>query len=277
MPIKRTLCCLSLAALIGCAFAPLASARGLKVKDGVVHACLKTRGKKSERGTIHVVNSPRQCKVKRGEQALTWSLAGGAGTPATGAAGPPGPAGAAGPAGATGEAGGQGETGPAAEVEGALKETIRDQSKEIQVLLGKVGSLTTEVLDLEDGLGTVRASVTGLGETVDDSLGSLKTELDGNLATMQTSLGGVKTEVDGLLSTVNALEPLAGNVATLNGLPTAVTDLGTEVAGQCTSLGEVVAQTNSLSTVVGKLINAVGTLLPALGLATPAETKPVTC
>jgi hypothetical protein len=143
--------------MLGLVLAPLAGAKGPAIKNGVVHACLKTKGKKSQRGTIHVVNSPKQCK-KKGERPLTWSLVGTSSTGTERAAGPQGPvgpggaagtAGAPGPTGTTGTTGTTGEKGSAATVDDQLKETINEQTKEIQVLLSKVGSLTTEVLGLE--------------------------------------------------------------------------------------------------------------------------------
>jgi hypothetical protein len=89
MRTKRIVTCSSALLVLGLVLAPLAAAgKGPRVKNGVVHACLKTKGKKAQRGTIHVVSSPKQCKKKKGEQALTWSL-----TEATGAAGTAGTAG----------------------------------------------------------------------------------------------------------------------------------------------------------------------------------------
>jgi hypothetical protein len=94
--------------VLGLVLAPLAAAgKGPRVKNGVVHACLKTKGKKSQRGTIHVVDSAKQCNRKKGEQALTWSL----GTSTTGTQGPAGPAGETGAAGPTGKAGAAGANG----------------------------------------------------------------------------------------------------------------------------------------------------------------------
>lgn len=250
---KRIFTCSTALLLLGLAIAPLATAKGLKVRNGVVHACLMTKGKKSERGTIHVVNSPKQCKKRKDERPLTWALAGPttAGTGGEGATGPQGPTGpqgatgATGPAGATGGAGGQGEKGSAAAVEEQLKETIVDQSKEIQVLLGKVDSLTTEVLDLEEGLGTVRSSVTDLGQSVNDSLGSLKTELDGNLDTVKTNLEGT-------------IEGAQTNLATLTGT---VNGLTTTTNGLTTSLQKTCQQVRT----VGTGLESTGTALHQLG------------
>jgi hypothetical protein len=48
--------------LLGLVLAPLAAAgKGPGVKNGVVHACLITKGKKFQRETIRVVNSAKRC------------------------------------------------------------------------------------------------------------------------------------------------------------------------------------------------------------------------
>lgn len=282
MRTKWILTCLSTLAVLGLTFAPLAAARGLKVRDGVVHACLKTKGKKSQRGTIHVVNSPRQCKKVKGEQPLTWSLAGSTGAAAQGPAGPQGATGAQGPAGTAGGTGGQGEKGAAAEVEAPLKETIKDQSKEIQVLLGKVGSLTTELVGLESGLGTVKSSVSGLHQTVNESLGELKTELNGNLSSVksnlegtigtvksglegtvegvQTNLAGVKTNVTGLLSTVNTLEPLTGKVTELTDTTNTLTTSLQKTCQQVGTVGKALETTGAALTTLGTHLSTVEVL-----------------
>jgi|GEM_PF-4758016 len=248
---------LSALLVLGLVLAPLAVAgKGPRVKNGIVHACLKTKGKKAQRGTIRVVSSPRQCKKKKGERALTWTLAG-APSGGTGAEGPAGPRGETGPAGATGERGPQGESGPTVTVEDPLAETVAGQSKEIQVLLGKVGSLTGELLDLEKGLGTVKTSLTDLGTNLDKSLADVKTDLNGTIGGVKTDLegqlGGLKTNVvDPLVSKVDllgALEPLTDNVDVLNELPGKVTNLLAAVNG----LEPLTDQVTNLSTTVGEL------------------------
>src|SRR3954447_14233359 len=93
--------------VLGLVLAPLAAAgKRPLVKNGVIHACLVTKGKKSQRGTIHVVSAAGKCNKKKGEQALTWGVAG-----PSGANGAPGPAGAPGANGTPGAAGAQGEKG----------------------------------------------------------------------------------------------------------------------------------------------------------------------
>ncbi|HVW47188.1 MAG TPA: hypothetical protein VHA76_09050 [Solirubrobacterales bacterium] len=243
-----------LLAVVGLTLAPPAAAKGPRVRNGVVQACMKTKGKKGQIGTIRIVNSPRQCKKRKGEKPLTWSLLGpaaatdpqpgasaGGEAGAKGDGGDRGPQGTQGPQGATGP---QGEKGAAATVESQLRETIADQGREIEVLLGKVGSLTTEVHQLE----------TDLGNAVDQSVEA------------------VKDEVGALRS--NVVEPLVGQVGLLAPLPGELNTLGNEVAEQCTSLSEVVTEANGTNTVLGEVIGRVGLLL---GLGTPAPTEPVTC
>src|SRR3954469_5640773 len=131
--------------VLGLVLAPLAVA-GKKpqlVKNGVIHACLVTKGKKSQRGTIHVVSSAAKCNKKKGEQALTWGVAGPAGANgAPGPAGVPGANGTTGGAGATGATGAQGEKGSSAVIENSLKETIVQQGKTIELLTNEVETLT---------------------------------------------------------------------------------------------------------------------------------------
>jgi uncharacterized protein YoxC len=242
--------------------APFAAAKGLKIKNGIVHACLKTKGKKSQRGTIHVVNSPKQCKKRKGERALTWSLAGTTGANGTngtdGAAGPEGPTGprgATGSPGTAGTSGAPGVEGSAAVVEDTLKETINSQTKEIQLLLGKVGSLTTEVLDLEKGLGTVEE---GLG-TVNTTVGDLGDSV-------YESLGDLRANADGPVSAVNALAPLSGEVEALKELPDTV-------AALTSNLGEVSGTVTALNGTVDTLGGTVTGLTSTTGALTTQLTK----
>src|SRR3954452_6518176 len=130
--------------VLGLVLAALAAAgqRPL-VKNGVIHACLVTKGKKSQRGTIHVVSSAGKCNKRKGEQALTWGVVGPAGANgAPGPAGAPGANGTTGGAGATGATGAQGEKGSSAVIENSLKETIVQQGKTIELLTNEVETLT---------------------------------------------------------------------------------------------------------------------------------------
>ena len=98
MPTKKkiTLCLLSVLALCAALSVPALAATKKAHKApasttaGVIHACMKTKGKKAQRGTIRVVTSPKACK--KGERALTWNLAGPGGSQgsqgSTGAAAP---------------------------------------------------------------------------------------------------------------------------------------------------------------------------------------------
>ncbi len=294
MRIKWIVTSLSALLVLALVVAPLAVAgKGPRVKNGVIHACLKTKGKKSLRGTIHVVNSPRQCKKKKGEQALTWALAGttgsvgGTGTAteggtgsqgATGPRGASGSPGTAGTAGATGEKGAQGEKGSAAAIEDTLKETILSQSKEIEILLGKIGTLGGELLDLEQGLGTVKTSVTDLGTNLNKSLGDVKTELDGTIGGVKTNLegqiGGAKSNLEGQIGNLKtnvvdplvakvglleALEPLTDKVGALEDLPGTVGALTTSLAklepltGNVKALNELPGKVTELATLPGEV------------------------
>ncbi|MBS1886685.1 MAG: hypothetical protein JSU06_05795 [Actinobacteria bacterium] len=227
------------------------------MKNGVLHACLLTKGGKAQRGTIRVVNSAKECRKKKGEQALAWALLGAGGT----AAGPTGPPGPAGPTGATGPQGPQGENGG-----GGVLETVKTQGKEIEVLLGKVGSLTTELTKLEGGLGGVESTVSGLGHTVNHSIEEVKTELNGTIGNLKTNV------VDPLASKVTALEPLTGEVAALK---TTTTTLTKQVASACSQLGVLTTAVNGVGSTTTKLIEVLKTvpLLSALGF--PSSPTPL--
>ncbi|HVX33602.1 MAG TPA: collagen-like protein [Solirubrobacterales bacterium] len=269
MRTRRFFTCLSLAVL-GLTLVPPAGATGLRVTNGVVHACLKTKGKKSERGTIHVVNSPKQCKKTRGERPLTWSLDPSSAT-ATGPAGATAPTGATGPSGATGPAGPQGAagtpgpagpTGQAAPpgVVDTLKETISTQGREIEALLGKIGSLTGELVDLENSLGTTKSTLEG-------TIGGVKTSLEGQL-------GGLKTSVvDPLASKLGSLETLAdGLTATTNTLTTSLK----ETCQQVGAVGAGLETTGNALTTLGTHLTTVSVLgIPILALGEVPPVAPV--
>lgn len=216
--------------------------RGPVARGGIVHACLKTKGKKSQRGTIRVVASARQCRRAKGERALAWSLLGSGGKQGMpGLQGPAGPAGPIGADGAPGAQGPRGERGPAATIEDQLKETIADQSRTIEQLTTRVTSLTGELTDLEGSIEGVEAAVGGV---------------EGTLGTVQ--------------GTAEAAEAAAASAIQQAG------ELTTKVAGQCSVLGQVVGQTNSLTNGVGEIVGGLGALLgvpPTL----PGTTEPPTC
>lgn len=202
MRTKTFLTCLSALVVLGLTVVPLAGAKGLKVRNGVVHACLKTKGKKSERGTIHVVNSARQCKKRKGERPLTWALGSPHGA-TTGPAGPSGPGGPAGPQGASGAQGPTGAAGQAAQaaVVDTLKETISSQGKEIEVLLGKIASLETVA-------------------------GGLTTTTDTLTASLKETCQQVGAVGEGLETTGTALTSLATHLTTVNVLGIPIVGLG---------------------------------------------------
>jgi hypothetical protein len=315
MRTKWLLTSLSALLVLGLVAVPSAAAgKSPRVKNGIVHACLATKGKKARRGTMRVVNSPRQCKGKKGEQALTWALVGaaGGGTGTDGATGPQGPAGPQGAPGATGtdgEKGTQGERGAAATIETQLKETITTQAKQIEDLTGNVVSLTGEVLglerELEEGLDKAKTSVTELGTNLGNTIDGVRTDLDSFETTTSQSIANVTAtaeageeiakealgEVTPLLQKITALEPLSGKVTGLesqlasttttleSNLTAATTTLQGELAKQCSSLGEVVTQANGLGDALDELlaVGALKTLLGGLLPKVPAETSPVTC
>ena len=67
---------------------PAAAAKAKRpLAGGVVHACLKFKGKAATRGSLRVVRSARACKRKRGERAIAWSVSGPGGGRQRGAAG----------------------------------------------------------------------------------------------------------------------------------------------------------------------------------------------
>jgi len=198
---------------LGLAVAPLASAAPAPlVSNGSVHACVKVKGKRSQRGMMRVVGAKQKCNTKRGWKALAWSVAGGAnganGENGGGTQGPAGPRGATGATGATGPAGPQGS---AATVEGQLKEVIASQTKEIEKLTDEVSSLTGGLLNLTSTVNGVEGT---LGSTV-SSLSSLT----GKVGNQCTLLNQVSGQANGITSGVNELtSELGGALVTLLGL-----------------------------------------------------------
>jgi Collagen triple helix repeat (20 copies) len=282
--------------VLGLVLAPLASAgNSPRVTGGVIHACMKTKGKKSQRGTLRIVNSAKQCKKKKGEKALTWGLVGPttAGPQgATGSQGPTGPNGATGTTGANGATGTngttgangeagtrgeKGEKGSAATLENQLEEVIDEQTKEIELLSGKVLTLTGELLDLENGLDTVKGTVTDLGNTLNNSVANLKTEVGG-------TINGLENEIGGLAGKLGLLEPLSGKVALLEGLEPLLAKVGDleklpgEVQTLTTAVGNVtplIAKVASLEDLkLGSLTGKVEELEPLLAKVGTLEKLP---
>ncbi len=110
--------------------APLAgAATKTLVKNGVVHSCVKVKGKKS--GAIRIVTAAKQCKSSRGEVALVWNQNASSGSSTSVSTGPQGPAGTNG---ATGATGATGKEGSAAAVNKELEKVIAEQTEEIEKL-----------------------------------------------------------------------------------------------------------------------------------------------
>lgn len=211
------------------------------IAGGVIHACLKTKGKPAVRGTLRVVKSARACK-KKGEKAIAWNVAGSAGAPgaaggnggpgSTGPGGPAGAPGAAGKDGATGATGNSGSTGldglnglvgptgAAGQVSQQLLDTIQSQTLKIEALEDEVTDLTGELLDLEGTVGNVQSTV----GTVQTTLGTVQT----TLGTVQATAGkacqqanSVTTQGNSLIGAVGSLslEGVLGGLLKIPALP----------------------------------------------------------
>jgi hypothetical protein len=207
---------------LGLTVPPLASAATTpSVQNGVVHACMKVKGKKAQRGMIRIVGPTQKCNAKQGWKALNWNITGVAG--AKGDNGAPGSAGAKGVSGTNGSNGAQGAQGPqgsSATVETQLKEVIAAQTDKIE-------KLTNEVSVLTGGLLNLTSTVQGVKGTLDSTVTSL-TGLTGKVGTQCTALNQVSTEANGLLGGINQLTGVLGillvpSPLTLPGTTTAVT------------------------------------------------------
>jgi Collagen triple helix repeat (20 copies) len=188
---------------LGLLLAPLASAASAPLtSDGSVHACVKAKGKASQRGMLRVVGPNRKCNTKRGWKALNWSVTGPAGD--NGAQGPAGPKGAAGTNGSNGSNGAAGEKGSDATVESQLKEVIASQTKEIE-------KLTDEVSTLTGGLLNLTSTVNGVEGTLDSTVTSLST-LTGKVTGQCSLLNEVSSQANGITSGINQL---TGGLTTL--------------------------------------------------------------
>lgn len=189
---------------LGLTVAPLASAATTpSVQNGVVHACMKVKGKRSQRGMIRIVGPTQKCNAKQGWKALNWNIAGAAGAKGdNGAQGPAGAKGAGGANGSTGPQGAQGPQGSSATVETQLKEVIAAQTDKIE-------KLTNEVSVLTGGLLNLTSTVQGVKGTLDSTVTSL-TGLTGKVGTQCTALNQVSAQANGLLGGVNQLTGLLG-------------------------------------------------------------------
>lgn len=188
---------------------------------GVIHACLKTKGKPALRGTLRVVKSARVCKRKKGEKAIAWSVSGVAGSPgAAGGDGGQGAPGPVGPAGAPGPPGRAGPEGPAGQVSQTLTETIQAQALKIEALEGRVESLSDELLDLEGSLGAVASTVGTLGTSV-DGLEEATAGIEETASKACQQANSVATQGNALIGAVGSLslEGVLGGLLKIPALP----------------------------------------------------------
>jgi hypothetical protein len=188
---------------LGLLVAPLASAAtSPSVHNGVVHACMKAKGKRAQRGMIRIVGPSQKCNVKHGWKALNWNIAGAAG--ARGDAGPQGLAGATGANGSDGAEGKQGEKGSAATVENQLKEVIASQAKEIEKLNNEVstlsGGVSTALATANSARTSAETATTEAGEAV-TSVATLTGKVTGQCA----ALNEVSTQANELAAGVSEL------------------------------------------------------------------------
>ncbi|HEV7562911.1 MAG TPA: collagen-like protein [Solirubrobacterales bacterium] len=171
---------------------------------GVIHACLTTKGKAQVRGKLRVVTAPRNCKVRRGERAIAWNLTGPTGPAGiSGPSGSPGSRGLAGVAGLQGLVGPEGPAGAAAGVAQGLEETINTQAAQIKALNGQVENLSSALLGVEGGLGTVQNTVANacaqLG-TVSTQVNEVATAVGGITLLNALNLGGLGLSIPALPS-----------------------------------------------------------------------------
>lgn len=198
---------------LGLLVAPLASAvTSPSVHNGVVHACMKAKGKPAQRGMIRIVGPSQKCNVKRGWKALNWNITGAAGT--QGDAGPQGLAGATGANGSDGSNGAegkQGEKGSDATVESQLKEVIASQAKEIEKLNNEVsalsGGVSTALATANSAKSTAETATTEAGEAV-TSVATLAGKVTGQCA----ALNEVSTQANKITGGINELTGVLGVV-----------------------------------------------------------------
>lgn len=177
-----------------------ASAAKPFAKKGVIHACIKAKGK--NKGALRVVAAKRACKRMRGWRALSWSAKGQAGRDAQANGGQPGPQGSPGPEGKPGQ------PGAAGQVEQSLLETIQTQSAQINALTEQVTDLSGKVLSLEGGLSAVTGDLANLEGTVGEACGQLSvltTQADEILSSL---LGSTVAVLGNLLDVPSPPDPL---------------------------------------------------------------------
>lgn len=195
---------------LGLLAAPFASAASAPLTtNGSVHACVKAKGKASQRGMLRVVGPNQKCNTKRGWKALNWSVTGPAGN--NGAQGPAGAKGANGTNGSNGSNGAQGEKGSDATVESQLKEVIATQTKEIENLTNEVSTLTGGLLNLTSTVHGVEGTLT----STLSSLGLLTTKVSGQCSLLNEVsgqangiIGGITQLTGGLTTLLPLLSPI---------------------------------------------------------------------
>lgn len=156
-------------------------------KDGVVHACVKAKGK--NRGALRVVPTAGGCKRLRGWRPVSWSANGSSGAAGqNGSQGTGGSSGAQGPQGNSGPEGKEGQQGVTGQVEKSLVDTIQTQSVKIDELTDEVTDLTGEVLNLEGDLGDLSGGLAGVEGGLGDLEGEV-TNLTGGLVDLEGTVG----------------------------------------------------------------------------------------
>lgn len=198
-------------------FVPAAGASIVPTAGGVIHACLTTKGAPAARGSLRVVAAARQCKARRGERPISWSVTGFAGpagaTGPAGADGATGPAGAVGATGATGPQGAQGATG----LQGLTGQ---------QGLQGLTGQQGLQGLTGQQGLTGLTGPQGPIGPEgpaakVSEALEKTIADQEAEIKALQTQVATVCTQVDkiaaavGGISLVNALPGLGLTIPTL--------------------------------------------------------------
>jgi hypothetical protein len=169
-------------------------------KKGVIHACIKAKGK--NRGALRVVAAKRACKRMRGWRALSWSAKGQPGRDAQANGGQPGPQGSPGPEGKPGQ------PGAAGQIEQSLLETIQTQSAQINALTEQVTDLSGKVLSLEGGLSTVTGDLVNLEGTVGEACGQLSVLTDQTDEILSSLLGSTVAVLGNLLDVPSPPAPL---------------------------------------------------------------------
>lgn len=195
--IEMTVAVAALSAFFLLAAGPASAAQPFG-KDGVIHACVKAKGK--NKGALRVVTGARGCKKLRGWRPLAWSATGSFGASGqTGSQGTNGGRGEQGPVGPEGKQGQQGLTG---QIENSLVETIKTQATEISDLSDEVTDLGNEVLGLEGDVTSLTGGLVDLEGTVSETCSQLTTLTD---QSDEIITGVTDVELNNALKLINAL------------------------------------------------------------------------